>query len=802
MLSVAKFPSVVGRSLTLISHARKALPRIAEAVLTVTLFMGFIIVPVQAQQQADILVDDDGQASTGSDGCTGTGAAKVFASVEAAVHEANNTTGQDAIYICPGTYGVDGSGDVNETVDEDIVIKESVTITGAGPSQVEVNSIASNSGQSAAILLEESGGVINTAEIRNFTLAHDGSGSASTISIKQGVEGTIIDNLKITRGSLSKFSSAIRFGDEDIVVKNCDISGGPIGSGGFDSGIYTVKDNSFRGAGNEALWLTAADTLVMKRNEVETTGTSTSRSEEDHLGYAVYNVKNQFVFEGNTIDATRAPLILGNDLPLKINGNEFKLEDRVGMRTLLGANTIKNTLDGTVEGKVTFVTRSDGTLRGESDGKGPNGFIHIVRTGITNTLSGGAATSDKSALDIAQTEDIIHLSNGADYEESVTLSQNLGFSTQGAASIRALDIGSFSASLSGDISVTNSLTLGDGSTLDGTSIVLADGATLTDNGLASGSIKATRTVGMGETVNFGNIGLTLTEDGGAPGETTVIRTDGDPVTKGNGSIERYYDVSAANSNLNVDLTFEYNQDELNGLTEGNLSLFRSDDQGSSWTQIGTASADAQNNTLTNGSVQSFSRFTAAADGSQLPVEFAKIEAVAKEGIAVLRWATASETNNSGFRVQRKTDTGFETLRFVKGAGTTSQSTNYRVRMNDLEFGTHTFRLEQVDHDGSTSLSDPVTVELGIEGRYHVSDVMPNPAVHQARVEVAVKKSQTVSVTLFDALGRRVETLHRGQLEGETAHHLSFDAQGLANGAYFLRVRGEQFQTSRRVMVVR
>jgi hypothetical protein len=792
-----------------------------------------MIVPVQAQQQADILVDDDGQASTGSDGCTGTGAAKVFASVEAAVDEANNTPGQDAIYICPGTYGVDGSGDVNETVDEDIAIKESVTITGAGPSQVEVNSKATNSGQSVAILLEEAGGGINTAEIRNFTLAHDGSGSASTINIKTGVEGTVVDNLTITRGSLSKFSSAIRFGDEDIVVKNCDISGGPIGSGGYDSGTYTVKDNSFRGAGNEALWLTDAGTLVMKNNTVETTGTTDpqGRTKEDHLGFAIYRVETRLVFENNSIDATRAPLIIGNDLPMKVNGNEFTLEDGADMRTVLNANTIKNTLDGTTNGKVTYVTKGDGTLRGEPDGKGPSGLIHVVRTGITNTITGGSGSKGKSALDIAQSGDIIHLTNGATYPEAVTLTssntdkparadKNVDFavpspnSTPTTATLDTLTLeGDYTVKIPsgetpsgetplGELVVGSGLTLGNGSTLDGNPIVLGSGATLTDNGLASGSIKATRTVGVGETVNFGNIGLTLTEDGGAPGETTVIRTDGDPVTKGDGSIERYYDVSAANSNLDVDLTFGYDQDELNGLTESDLRLFRSDDKGSSWLQIGTTSSDAQSNTLTKNSVQSFSRFTAAADGSKLPVEFAQVEAVAKEGTAILRWVTASETNSSGFRVQRKTESGFNTLQYVEGAGTTSQSTNYQVRLTDLEYGTHTFRLEQVDHDGSTSLSDPVTVELGIEGRYDVSDVRPNPAVHQAKVEVAVKKSQTVSVTLFDALGRRVKTLHRGRLDGETTHHLSFEAQGLANGAYFLRLQGEQFQTSRRVMVIR
>jgi hypothetical protein len=498
---------------------------------------------------------------------------------------------------------------------------------------------------------------------------------------------------------------------------------------------------------------------------------------------------------------------------------------------VLNANTIKNTLDGTTNGKATYVTKEDGTLRGEPDGKGPSGFIHVVRTGITNTITGGSASNGKSALDIAQSGDIIHLTNGATYAEAVTLTKSVDFavpspnSTPTTATLNTLTLEEgYTVKIPsgetpsgetplGELVVGSRLTLDKGSTLDGNPIVLGSGASLTDNGLASGSIKATRTVGVGETVNFGNIGLTLAENSGnkTPGSVTVTRVDGNPETKGGGSIERYYDVTAAQeSDINVNLTLAYddgsnggdNELDENSLTESNLAIFRSDDNGGTWSELAVASANASGNTLSTENLSSFSRFTAAASGSTLPVELSQFDAVAEDGTAILRWSTASETNNSGFRVQRKTETGFETLQFVEGAGTTSQPTDYRVQLSDLEYGAHTFRLEQVDRDGSTSLSAPVTIQLGMEGRFEVSRVAPNPAVHQSQIDIAVKRGQKVQVALFDALGRRVRTLHTGQMPGEKTHQFTVHTKGLSSGAYFLNVQGERFGTTRRFTVVR
>jgi hypothetical protein len=632
----------------------------------------------------------------------------------------------------------------------------------------------------------------------------------NTVAIESGDDVDLV-GLTITRTDLANTFRTINLGeDQSVRIEDCDLNGGPIGDGG-QGGNYEILDTEISGTGDEAIWIyPQANEISIRNNTVRRTDNGISS--DDRKGIAVYGASTSLELEGNDLRVDGAAYLLGDDVPIRHDGTTRSLTTASDMRSVLERNVI----DGASPGQMTFVAQDDGTLRTNADG------LHIVRTGITTVPGGGGAgTYTQSALQVADGGDIIHLTGGTTYSENVTLSasnpgaarqdKNIGFAapsspSETTATIANLTLdGAYTVSVpSGEVEIANSLTLGDGSALTGSPIVLGDGAGLTDNGLASGSIRATRTVGDGERVSFGGIGLTLTEDGGpnAPGETTVTRTDGDPVTKGDGSIERYYDVSAAKSNLSVDLTFEYDDDELNGIAEGQLRLFRSDDQGGSWAQIGTASPNEQDNTLTNETLSSFSRFTAAAEGASLPVELARLEATSDGGAVRLRWTTASETNNAGFRVQRKTEGEYETLAFVDGAGTSTQSTTYTHRVTDLDPGAHTFRLQQVDQDGTTHFSDPVSVRLGLEGQYEVSPVAPNPVATRTQVQVAVQRAQDVTVALYDALGRRVTTLHTGTMAAETTHRLGVDTQGLSSGTYFLRVDGEAFRATRRVVVVR
>jgi hypothetical protein len=761
--------------------------RLLVAGLAAGVLLGLGTAPVAAQPT---YVDgDDGAVAVMPESvdCDGTGT-----SAETSIADAV-AGGATDIDVCGGTYA-----------GESFTIDSAVDIRPVSGSGTVVITTSTTSG--APFVIDAS-----DVTLRDLTVRHTGGGQGvNTVDIVSGTNVDLVD-LSIARSNLDDTFRAINLGgNQSVRIENCTLTGGAIGDG-KSTGDYEIIGNTIRGAGDEGIWVfPEGGDIVLRENVIETTADGDPTN--DRRAISIYGATS-LVLEKNELNATGAPLLLGDDIPVKTNAGTEALTTAEDLRALLGRNTI----NGQSPGKVTFLTKADGTTLHAADGGN-----HIVRTGVTNNPnpdgSGGSGGFAMSALQGAPEGGVIHLTGGASYNEGVTLAstspsssrqdKDVGFSTPTNTSATIADLtldGAYTVSIpSGEIKISNSLTLGSGSSIEGAPLVLADGVSLTDNGLSSGALTATRMLSGGETEAFDGIGLTLTDDGSgsAPGSVTVTRVDGRPVTKGDGSIARYYHVAAdTESGLDVDLTFAYDESELNGRSEADLSLFRSDDGGDSWAEIGISSSSTQENTLRQ-SLSSFSRFTAAASGATLPVELTRLEARADGDAAVLQWATAAETNNAGFRVQHKTNTGYETLAFVEGTGTTSQSSTYRYRATDLDYGPHTFRLQQVDRDGTTQLSDAVDVFLRPRAGVQVSKVYPNPVSSRGRLEITLSDPQDVTVKLYDALGRYVTTIHEGPLAGKSTHQMEVSAGGLANGTYFLRIRGESTQATRRLVVVK
>ncbi len=169
---------------------------------------------------------------------------------------------------------------------------------------------------------------------------------------------------------------------------------------------------------------------------------------------------------------------------------------------------------------------------------------------------------------------------------------------------------------------------------------------------------------------------------------------------------------------------------------------------------------------------------------------------------LLRWATASETNNAGFEVQRLAGTAFERVGFVEGHGTTNEAQRYTYKVAGLAPGRHVFRLKQIDFDGTFAFSPEVEVTVEVPGLYRLSDVYPNPFNPQASFTLAVAEAQPVTVALYDLLGRQVALLYQGRMEADTEHRFTLDGTNLTSGLYLLQVRGRTFNTTRTVSLVK
>ncbi len=79
---------------------------------------------------------------------------------------------------------------------------------------------------------------------------------------------------------------------------------------------------------------------------------------------------------------------------------------------------------------------------------------------------------------------------------------------------------------------------------------------------------------------------------------------------------------------------------------------------------------------------------------------------------------------------------------------------------------------------------------------------PNPFSDRTTLSVATATTQRVSVVVYDMLGREIERLYDGTMQGGKAVELHFDGSGLPGGTYVFRATGETFRASRLVSRVK
>ncbi|MEM6338057.1 MAG: T9SS type A sorting domain-containing protein [Bacteroidota bacterium] len=199
-------------------------------------------------------------------------------------------------------------------------------------------------------------------------------------------------------------------------------------------------------------------------------------------------------------------------------------------------------------------------------------------------------------------------------------------------------------------------------------------------------------------------------------------------------------------------------------------------------------------------------FTCCSVPAVLPVELTAFDAVVQGTDALLTWATASETDNAGFAVERLAldvaggvVAGSEWIEvaFVEGAGTVETPQSYAFRVADLTAGTHQFRLKQVDFDGAFEYSEIVEVTVVPEQGVFLA-AYPNPVAGQGRVRLVQEDEVPVRVDVYDLLGRHVRTLHSGATR-EVDALLPSD---LPSGVYLIQAEAGSVRETIRVSVIR
>ncbi len=140
----------------------------------------------------------------------------------------------------------------------------------------------------------------------------------------------------------------------------------------------------------------------------------------------------------------------------------------------------------------------------------------------------------------------------------------------------------------------------------------------------------------------------------------------------------------------------------------------------------------------------------------LPVELLSFEAKADVDHIDLKWATASELNNSHFELERSEDAkSFKPIARIEGQGTTLETTLYDYEDHEAVGGvTYYYRLKQTDFDGTFEYSDIRSAKLN-KGDTDWT-IYPNPIGGSQRLQVEFYSEATeVVFYLMDIDGKQI-----------------------------------------------
>jgi len=252
----------------------------------------------------------------------------------------------------------------------------------------------------------------------------------------------------------------------------------------------------------------------------------------------------------------------------------------------------------------------------------------------------------------------------------------------------------------------------------------------------------------------------------------------------------------------------------------NSSLFVSSNGGSNWTVTQPNSSGA--NVWQSASISSdATKLMAGVNGGRLylnigllPVELSSFTASVVKSDVMLQWSTATEMNNYGFDVERRTTSlmsspnyggnaagGWQKIGFAAGHGTSNSPQHYSYA-DRLSAGTYAYRLKQIDRDGKFEYSQTVEVsaaitpkEFGLEQNY------PNPFNPTTMLNYQLTMNSQVSLKIYDAIGREVATLVN-EVKDAGTYSAQFDGARLSSGIYFAKLTSDSKTQIRKLMLIK
>ena len=191
--------------------------------------------------------------------------------------------------------------------------------------------------------------------------------------------------------------------------------------------------------------------------------------------------------------------------------------------------------------------------------------------------------------------------------------------------------------------------------------------------------------------------------------------------------------------------------------------------------------------------------------SVLPVELTSFSATTIGSAVKLSWNTATEINNYGFEVERKTkdekSKTWEKIGFVNGNGNSNSPKDYSFVDDKVSAGKYSYRLKQIDNDGQFEYYKTIEVDMNGIKKFELSQNYPNPFNPSTTIKFNLPEAGSVTLTLFNILGQQIRTLVN-EFKESGVHTINFDASELNSGMYIYKIESGLFTQTRKMTLVK
>jgi hypothetical protein len=239
----------------------------------------------------------------------------------------------------------------------------------------------------------------------------------------------------------------------------------------------------------------------------------------------------------------------------------------------------------------------------------------------------------------------------------------------------------------------------------------------------------------------------------------------------------------------------------------NSGVFESTNYGVNWSSL--------NDGLMNTTIKSFTLdsvgilYVGTDEGvyrssySVIPVELTSFTANVSGNDVTLNWTTATETNNSGFTIERsQAESEWQKIGFVPGFGTTTEPKSYSFTDKDVTTGIYKYRLKQIDFDGSFTYSNEIGVEVDFTPKEFVLyQNYPNPFNPNTVISYQIPVANIVTLKIYDILGNEIATLINEEKQ-PGVYEVEFNATNFPSGIYFYRLQAGPFVEAKKMILLK